>query len=102
MTLFLSDSCGPDELTCKNGQCVDKDYLCDGNPQYYGKCDDDSDEDEGVCGKSYMVIIIHLFISCLMLDLHTNRKSSYSSLKDASFACQALSQWNHSLIWILV
>ena len=90
MTLFLSDSCGPDELTCKNGQCVDKDYLCDG--KYWRKCDDDSDEDEGVCGKSHMVIIIHLFISCLMLDLHTNKQSSDSSLKDASLACQALSQ----------
>ena len=51
MILFLSDSCGPEQLTCKNGQCEDKDYLCDGNS--YKKCDDDSDEDEGVCGKCH-------------------------------------------------
>ena len=72
MTVLLSDTCGPNQLTCKNGQCIYKYYLCDGNEYGYEKCDDDSDEDEGVCGKSHMVIIIHLFMSCLMLDLHTN------------------------------
>ena len=49
---MLSDTCGPNQLTCKNGQCEDKDYLCDGNDSWK-KCDDDSDEDEGVCGKSH-------------------------------------------------
>ena len=72
MTLLLSDTCGPNQLTCKNGQCVWEDYLCDGNEDLWKKCDDNSDEEEGVCSKSHLVVIIHIFISCLMLDLHTN------------------------------
>ena len=92
---MLSDTCGGDELTCKNGQCKGKkSWLCNG----YNSCNDNSDEDEEICGKSHMVLIIYQIFSCLMLDLHTNKKSSDSSLKDASFACQAFSQWNHSLI----
>ena len=54
MNLFLPDTCGPDQLTCKNGQCGGENRsLCNGQK---GGCADDSDEDENICGKSHMFL----------------------------------------------
>ena len=49
---FFSGNCSPDQITCKDGQCIGKkDWLCDGNTCPHNKCDDHSDEDKQICGK---------------------------------------------------
>ena len=37
---MIPGRCGNDEATCQNGQCVPRDYLCDGDYD----CTDRSDE----------------------------------------------------------
>ena len=44
-------NCSPDQITCKDGQCIGKKHwLCDGNVCPYNRCDDNSDEDQQICG----------------------------------------------------
>ena len=49
---IFSDDCSPNQITCKDGQCIgEKHWLCDGNVCPHNKCDDHSDEDKQICGK---------------------------------------------------
>ena len=51
MKIFIG-GCSPDQITCKDGQCIGrKDWLCDENACPFKKCDDNSDEDKQFCGK---------------------------------------------------
>ena len=48
---FFLGGCSPDQITCKDGQCIGKKHwLCDGDTCPYNKCDDNSDEDQQICG----------------------------------------------------
>uniref|UniRef100_A0A3P8TS06 Low density lipoprotein receptor-related protein 2b n=1 Tax=Amphiprion percula TaxID=161767 RepID=A0A3P8TS06_AMPPE len=40
LCVFFAGSCGSNEFQCTNGQCIDKDWRCDGTKD----CTDDSDE----------------------------------------------------------
>lgn len=39
------EACPDNEWQCHNGECINPDFLCDGNPD----CMDESDEDEVMC-----------------------------------------------------
>ena len=41
-----SSGCGSGEWECADGQCINEDYLCDGQSD----CNDDSDESSSQCG----------------------------------------------------
>ena len=63
MNLFFADTCSPEQVTCENGQFVgDKSWLCDEDGFSHNECNDTSDEDEQICGKSVMILIIHQVI----------------------------------------
>ena len=47
---FLSDICNSDQLSCKSGQCVGKNKICDGVSDFWD-CADGSDEGGDFCGK---------------------------------------------------
>lgn len=54
--------CQPDEATCSNGQCIPRDYLCDGEQD----CSDSTDELS--CGE-YESLAHHmrLYIRCVFM-----------------------------------
>ena len=54
---IFSGGCSPDQITCKDGQCIgNKNWLCDGNKCPHNKCDDHSDEDKQICGKFFFSV----------------------------------------------
>ena len=49
------DSCNPrSQFTCSNGECINKDWKCDGQ----NDCSDSSDEND--CSSEYVLICVNL------------------------------------------
>lgn len=49
-TLPPTGICRPGEAVCKNLQCINADYRCDGDRD----CEDGSDEDPAICNCTYI------------------------------------------------
>lgn len=56
----ISGRCGIDEATCRNGRCIPRAYLCNGNDD----CGDGSDES---CGRKYLRLVIRIDCSNLSI-----------------------------------
>ena len=60
---IFSDDCSPNQITCKDGQCIgEKHWLCDGNVCPHNKCEDHSDEEKQICGK-YLFSVTCIFLT---------------------------------------
>lgn len=59
-SLATNKSCDPRYFTCRNGNCIQREWLCDGDDD----CFDESDEDVTLCGKNPVGC---LWYSCLFV-----------------------------------
>ena len=63
-------------FTCRNGQCISRRKVCDGQSD----CPDSSDEDTRFCGEKYQLVFVFYSAKFFFLAAYTCRPTEYRCL----------------------
>ncbi len=75
--LAISSSCASANFTCRNGQCISRRKVCDGQAD----CSDNSDEDTRFCCKRNMLFF--RYVTFFFLAAYNCRPTEYRCLSGA-------------------
>ena len=80
--LAVLDTCRDDQYTCRNGQCIAADDVCN----FKNDCADGSDEDSAACGtvsRRYKPILPMAVVRCMSVIIMFATRPQYLNMSSA-------------------